>query len=148
MTWWLWIVFGLVLAAVELITPGGFFIIFFGAAAIVVGILAGLGLAGPVWLEWILFSGLSIVSLLTFRRPLLERIRRQETNIGPVDALVGERAVALDEIAPGGLGKVELRGSSWSARNDGAAPLRRGDGARVERVDGLTLTVRSEGVRT
>ncbi len=147
MTWWLWIVLGLLLAAVELLTPGGFFIIFFGAGALVVGVLAGLGLAGPQWLEWMLFSVLSIVSLLAFRRPLLARIRRDEANVGPVDALEGERAVALEEIGPGSLGKVELRGSAWSARNAGSLAIRRGEGARVEKVDGLTLTVRSEGVR-
>lgn len=147
MIWWLWILLGLVLAAIELITPGGFFIIFFGAGAIVVGVLAGLGLAGPPWLEWLLFAGLSIVSLLLFRRPLLARIRRDEAGTLPVDALEGERAVALEEIGPGSLGKVELRGSAWSAKNAGAFPIRRGEGAQVLKVEGLTLTVRSEGVR-
>ena len=31
MTWWLWILLGLVLLGLELSTPGGFFIAFFGA---------------------------------------------------------------------------------------------------------------------
>ena len=30
MTWWLWVALGLVLGAIELATPGGFFVIFFG----------------------------------------------------------------------------------------------------------------------
>jgi membrane protein implicated in regulation of membrane protease activity len=41
------------------------------------------------------------------------------------------------------VGKVELRGSSWSARSARAA-LARGQRCRVERVDGLTLWVRPE----
>ena len=39
MPWWIWIAFGLVLAAIELATPGGFFIVFFGIGAIAVGVL-------------------------------------------------------------------------------------------------------------
>ena len=45
MTWWLWEVLGLALAAIELATPGGFFVIFFGISAIVIGALV---LAGRV----------------------------------------------------------------------------------------------------
>ncbi len=77
MTWWLWIVLGLILLGLELSTPGGFFIAFFGAGALVVGLLTGSGLAGPVWLQWLLFSILSIVFLIFFRRPLLEWMKRR-----------------------------------------------------------------------
>ena len=38
--WWAWFILGAVLLALELMTPGGFFLLFFGAAAIVVGTLA------------------------------------------------------------------------------------------------------------
>ena len=46
MTWWMWVALGLVLGAIELATPGGFFVIFFGVGAVIVGLaeLAGLGL--------------------------------------------------------------------------------------------------------
>ena len=37
--WWLWIVLGVVLLAAEILTPGGFYIFFFGASAICVGVL-------------------------------------------------------------------------------------------------------------
>lgn len=145
MTWWIWILAGIVLAALELLTPGGFFIIFFGAAAVVVGIMSGLGIAGPPWLEWILFSGLSILSLLLFRKPLLDRIRRGESNVGPVDALEGERVIVLEKMDAGGFGRVELRGSTWQARNEGSLVMNVGGSARVTRVEGLTLVVRPEG---
>ena len=61
-----------------------------------------------------------------------------------VDSLVGESATCVDDVAPGALGKVELRGTAWTARNDGPAPLRRGERARVVRVEGLTLWIRAE----
>ena len=58
---------------------------------------------------------------------------------GPVDSLVGEIAITLEVIQPGAIGRAELRGSSWSARNLHSAELARGQRCRVERVDGLML---------
>ena len=146
MSWWIWMVLGLGLAAVEILTPGGFFVIFFGVAAIVVGVISGLGLGGPPWFEWLLFSVIAIVSLLLFRQPLLRKIERSQRK-DTVDLLEGEIAVALEDIARGSIGKVELRGSSWSARNESERTIGKGERSRVEKVEGLMLFVRPEGVR-
>ena len=56
-----------------------------------------------------------------------------------MDSLIGETALALEDIAPGAMGKVELRGASWTARNIGDQPIQRSERPKVERVDGLTL---------
>src|SRR5262245_23538124 len=145
MTWWLWVLVGLALLALEMLTPGGFVALFFGAAAVFVGTLGGLGLDMPGWLEFLLFSILSIVTLLFLRGPLLRRMHPPQPAGGTrVDSLVGEAATLVDDIAPGALGKVELRGTAWTARNDGAGALRRGERARVVRVEGLTLWIRAE----
>ena len=48
MTPWMWIALGLVLAAIELATPSGFFIIFFGLGALIVGLLVGLQAFRPL----------------------------------------------------------------------------------------------------
>ena len=48
MGWWIWILVGLGLLAVEVIVPGGIILLFFGAAAIVVGAFVWLGIGGPV----------------------------------------------------------------------------------------------------
>lgn len=144
MTWWLWILLGLALMGLELATPGGFFIAFFGVGAIVVGILTGVGLIGPIWLQWLLFSVLSVVFMLLFRRPLLEWMKKREPKRPPVDAIEGETAVLTEDLAAGGVGKAELRGASWSVRSGETRALPRGQRCRVERVDGLTLWVRAE----
>ena len=47
MDWWLWILLGLLLFLAELTTPGGFYILFFGIGAVIVGILVGFQAAGP-----------------------------------------------------------------------------------------------------
>ena len=144
MLWWLWLLLGLLLAGLELLTPGGFFVIFFGVAALVVGVLAGLDLAGPVWLQWLLFSLLSVVSLLCFRSPLLARMGRGTAAGSSVDSLVGETATPLEDIGPNAIGRAELRGAAWTARNGDPRPVTRGQRCLVQRVDGLTLWIRAE----
>ena len=76
MLWWHWAVLGLLLAAAELLTPGGFFVIFFGLGGLVVAVLAAMGLAEPLWLQILLFSVFSVASLLLFRNPLLRWMAR------------------------------------------------------------------------
>lgn len=142
MIWSYWLFMGLVLAGAEMISPGGFYLLFFGIAALIVGALAGLGIVQTAWLEWLLFSILAIVSLLLFRSPLLRMTNSTPTHA--VDTMVGESAVLLDDLPSGHTGKAELRGTTWTTRNEGASPLTKGQRAIVTKVDGLMLWVRSE----
>lgn len=144
MTWWIWVLAGLALFAFELLTPGGFFVIFFGVGALVVGLVTGLGIVHDVWIEWLLFSAVSIVSLLLFRKPLLEWMKSREPVRPQVDSLVGESAILTEDLPAGGVGKAELRGTSWNVRAREGVGLRRGQRTRVEQVDGLTLWVKVE----
>jgi hypothetical protein len=144
MIWWYWMLLGLVLLGAEMITPGGFYILFFGLAALVVGSLAGLGFVQAEWLQWLSFSGLAIVSLLIFRGPLLAWIKTQEVESPAVDSMGGETAIPLEDLAPGDTGKAELRGTSWTAHNAGSALLKKNQRCKVERVEGLTLWITAE----
>lgn len=144
MAWWVWVIVGLLFLASEVATPGGIVMLFFGAAALVVGILLAFGLDGPVWLEWALFSVLSVVSLLTLRGPILRRMKAHDGQPDDVDSLVGAWAVALGDLAPDAEGQAELRGSTWSAQNVGPEALVSGQKCRVTRVNGLKLYVRGE----
>lgn len=139
-SWWLWLLLGFVLLLFELLTPGGFYLMFFGVGAIVVGLLSLAGIAGPAAVQWLLFAAISIVAFALFRKPLLQRLATRKT--GEVDTLVGETAVTLGEIGIQEIGKAELRGTAWSARNVGATALRAGERCRVERVEGLMLWIR------
>lgn len=144
MLWWHWIAIGLVLAGLELLTPGGFFIVFFGVGAILVGVLEALGMANPGWVQWLLFTVLSIAALMMFRKPLLARMRVPDSG-AVVDSFVGEVAVPDADIAPGAVGRAQLRGSAWQARNVGATTALRGQRCRVVRVDGLTVDLDPQG---
>jgi hypothetical protein len=143
MAWWIWVLGGLVLLVAEVTTPGGFFAVFFGAGAILVGVLKALGWEGPAWAEWLVFTVLSIASLAFFRKPLMRRFSLSGGK-KTVDRMEGERALVTEDVAPGGVGKAEMRGTSWSARTAGDAPLAAGRRCLVERVEGLTLWLRAE----
>ena len=140
MTWWIWILAGMALLAVEIVIPGGIIMLFFGVSAMIVGLLVALDVGGPLWLQAVLFSVLSIVSLLTLRGPILRRMN--STAAGEIDSLAGEQALLLGDIAPGAEGQAELRGSPWTARNVGDGPLKEGQKCTVDRVEGLKLYVR------
>lgn len=138
----MWLAGGLVLMVIELVTPSGFFVMFFGLGALTVGILTRLGIGGPVWFEWLLFTAISIAYLLLFRGRL--QYSRQYPQNLDVDSLVGELAKPRERILPGAVGRVELRGTSWSARNDSPSSIEPGLRCRVIRVEGLLLVVRPE----
>jgi len=147
MLWWFWITMGLILAVLEMVTPLSFFLIFFGFGATVVGLLSLADLAGPPWVQWALFSIISVLSVMMFRGPLLRRVHRDDWMRPQVDALTDEFATTLEDIAPGSVGRVELRGTAWSARNCGGGVLSKGQRCAVQRVDGLTLYIVPEGAK-
>jgi membrane protein implicated in regulation of membrane protease activity len=142
MAWWLWVLMGLGLLALELFTPGGFYVLFFGVGAVVVGALVGLGWVGPPWTEWLIFSVISILSLVFFRRPVLAWFSAGDRDHA-IDQLEGELAVPLEDLAPGAVGKAELRGAAWTAQNADDRLLAKGQRCRVARVEGLTLWIRA-----
>jgi len=135
---------GLVLLACEMIAPGTFFFMFLGISGLLTGLVFWIAPDLPAWVPWLLFSVFSAVSLAFFRKPLMEKFKLSGKSSHKVDSLVGETALALEDIAAGALGKVELRGASWTAHNAGDQPIQRSARPKVERVEGLTLYIRSQ----
>ena len=142
MTAWTWIALGLVLAAIELATPGGFFVIFFGVGAVVVGLLRLVGVLEPPWTQWLAFSVMAIGALRLFRRPLLARL--QPNNQAAVDSIVGDSALPSHDLAPGGRGKAEVRGALWNAHNVSSRAVGAHERCRVVAVNGLELDIQPE----
>ena len=142
LTWWMWLLGGIVLLMMEMVSPGGFYMFFFGSGAIAVGLLSALGVGGPLWLQLLLFALLSIGSLLLFRGKLLAWFER-ETPV--VDTMIGEAVELLEDVAAGQTGKGKMRGTTWTVRNNGVDRLRQGQQCAVEKLEGLVLNVRAEG---
>ena len=143
LSWWVWLVAGLILFIMEAMSAGGLFLLFFGAGAVLIGLLDLSGIHLSFVVQGLIFVVFSVVPLLLFRKPLLARFQHHMP-IGKVDSLVGETAKALHDIPANGIGSAELRGASWTARNLSDAVIPQSGRCRVERVDGLTLHVRGE----
>jgi membrane protein implicated in regulation of membrane protease activity len=124
MNWWMWAALGLVLAAGEILTPGGFFVIFFGLAALVVALLAFVGLAEALPFQILLFSVFSVASLLLFRNPLLRWMARHTPKTVDVNSFVGAAAGKRVECA-----------ERFASGDRGRWPLPRGAGGRPRNLD-------------
>jgi len=141
MEWWIWLVAAVTLLVVEMLTPGGFYFLFFGVGALAAGILALAGVDNLL-VQSLAFLAVSIASALSFRKPLLARFQSALPKT-KVDSLVGETATLTDPLHPGEFGQAELRGATWKVRNIGGMSIEAGQRCIVDEVDGLTLNIRA-----
>lgn len=139
MEWWIWTLIGFFFLALEFVTTT-LHSAFFAAGAFLVAILVAFHAGGPLWAQLLTFTIFSLATLLLIRPVVVHKLKLSKTIV--VDTMIGERAVALEDIAAAGFGKVEMRGSSWNARNVGPSALVRGQHSTVEKVEGLVLHVR------
>jgi membrane protein implicated in regulation of membrane protease activity len=143
MQWWAWIAVGAILLGSELaFVDAQFYLVFVGAAALLVGFLSLTGADLAVWLQWLIFTVLAAVSMVGFRRRIYERMRRALPIMrsGPA----GEVVTLTADLPPGETCRIEYGGSSWNAINGGTSVIAAGARARIERVDGLTLVVHAD----
>ncbi len=135
---WHWFILAAAFAGIEMLTPG-FFFIWLGGAALILGLIT-LVFSSMGWeVQLILFaalSGLSVLGWYKFGRKLT--IATDDVNLNRRgDSLVG-RTGALVEPIVNGRGRVKIDDSVWSAEGDDAP-----DGAKVlvTGVRGAVLTV-------
>ena len=140
MTWvsYLWLGVAILAAVVEAAVPSLVSVWFVpgGLVALVASLLGG-----PVWLQVLLFLGVSGAAL-ALTRPLARRLmdRRQEhTN---ADRAVGAVALVTQDIDNVlGTGRAAVLGNSWSARSVTEEKIPAGSRVRVERIEGVKLMV-------
>ena len=142
---WIWLILGGVLLAVEvLIVPSGF-LLCIGTAACVVGVVTFFFSAIPLVWELSLFALLSLVScygwwtVLRKRRGGVDHEDEGALNV-KTRQLVGYRAV-LSEGLKNGRGRLRVNDSSWPVEADADYPA----GTRVEvtEVSGITLKIKA-----
>jgi membrane protein implicated in regulation of membrane protease activity len=143
MAWWLWIVLGLVLLVGEILTPGAFFMLFFGLGGLIMGLILLVGVPLVDWMQWFGFSLISVGLLAFFRQRLKDGCMGGKP-ISDVDSFIGQRATVTVQMTPNSVGQIELRGTVWSAKNIGQGILSVGSHCTVSAVDGLTLHVQGE----
>jgi len=139
--WWGWIVTGALLLGVELFfIDAQFFLIFLGVSALITGGLAFVGLTEPLWLPYIIFAALSLISMFTFRKRLYKKLRGSAPGFD--GSVAGNTLVLPEAIEPGGESRAEVRGTTWTVRNVGNESLAAGESVVIEKADGLVLHIR------
>lgn len=113
-SWIIWLIAGVVLFIVEMITPGAFFFACLGLGALLTSILSYLRV--PTWLVWANFFVSSTVFVL-IARPIARKLMKGENRPSNVDELVGKEALVTESIAPSKSGLVKIRGEVWKAES-------------------------------
>ena len=143
MPWWGWTMMGTLLFGAELLgVSAQFYLVFVGAAAIVVGLIGVIGIALPAWVQWITFAALALVFMFAFRERLYRRFRETEEFVeGPLT--LGDPIIVPQRLESGASCRVEYRGTSWTARNVDTRAIESGVEAEICHTAGLTLHVRN-----
>ena len=140
MPWWGWMIFGAFLLGSELLAiDAGFYLVFIGIAAILTGLVGLIGLELELWAQWVLFAGLSLVTMVLFRKQLYEKIRGG--GIGFDASPAGEILTLQETLQPGDSCRMSHRGTTWTILNKGSETIDKGSSVQVTSVEGLTLVI-------
>ena len=140
--YWHWLAFALVLIIIEMLAPSAVFL-WFGVAAGVVGVLLLLMPTMAWQVQLVLFSVLSIVSVLAWRS-YAKKHPPADNNYPTLnkrgDDLIG-RVFTLEEGIVNNYGKLRVDDTMWKIRGSDAGV---GAKVRVTAVDGTVLVVETE----
>lgn len=134
----LWLILLVAFAIVEGVTVSLVSVWFIGgAAAALVAALCG----AEVWLQVVLFFGVSIVLLLCLR-PLSKRLLKQKKVATNADSNIGKEAIVTEEIDNlQGKGAVKIAGVEWSARSEDGSVIEKDAVVRILRIEGVKVCV-------
>ena len=135
---WHWWILGVALLILEVFAPGAFFL-WLGIAAGAVGVVVYL-LPALAWeYQLLLFSILSVISIVVWRR--FFRLRAEDTD-QPTLNRRGEqyigRVFTLEAPVTNGMGKIRIDDTTWKIEGPDCEP---GTRIRVTGVDGTILKV-------
>jgi inner membrane protein len=135
----IWFLIGLVLFLLELVIPG-FVIFFFGVGAWITALVCLIAHPGTN-LQIIIFAATSVLSLLALRRMIQNKFfsGNQEDGRGVEDEFTGKEGLALVDFGPGRKGKVEFKGTTWSAESD--KEIKEGQSVTILKKDSFNLIV-------
>lgn len=135
---WLWTGLAIVMGVGEIFTAG-FFLLPFSVGAVAAAVLAWIG--ANVLSQWLVFFGVSIVSLGYLRR----YIDRQDEGVQPrvgANRWIGSHGIVLEEIDPDTAGgMVRVDNEEWRATSKSGAIIPPGARITVTDVSGSRLVV-------
>jgi membrane protein implicated in regulation of membrane protease activity len=134
----IWFLVGLGLLLLELAIPG-LVILFFGAGAWVTALVC---VITDINLNWqiLIFLVASLLGLVLLRKYLKKRFfgRTDKEIDDQLEEFIGRKALAIDDFKDGA-GKVEFKGTRWTAHSDD--PVAKGDWVIIRSKDSLTFNV-------
>ena len=136
MHWLIWLSAGIILAILEVFTPG-FFIVGIGVSMAITALPAALGL--PFWFQ-LLVCGVMILIFFLLVRPLVMKIPHSDSKNTGTAALMGEEGIVVETITRIEGGRVKVGGEVWKAKSD--EPIEKDLLVVVTVVEGVTLNVR------
>jgi inner membrane protein len=143
MPWWCWLILAVIALAVEMfVLDAQFYLVFFGISAGAMGMLALLGVGMPEWTQWLVFSILAVITMVSFRQRLYSMVRSRTGHVEERLTL-GDHVTVPVRLEPAQTCRVDYRGSSWTVRNVDERAIEAGREAVIARVDGLILLVRA-----
>lgn len=135
----LWFIAGFVFFLLEFAVPG-LILFFFAIGAWIVAILS-LFVDVSLNTQLIIFLASSLLTILFFRNWVKKMIRSKKLPTELEDEFIGRTARAETAIAPGQNGKVNFKGTSWTARsNDVIGP---GENVTIIGNESILLIVQS-----
>ena len=118
-----------------------FYLIFIGLAAVCTGLLELAGITLPMWSQWVAFAVLALVLMVLFRQKLYNKLRG---GLPGYDATsTGQLVTVPEDLPAGGVTRVRLRGSEWTAQNVGDEVIEKGSSVPVISTEGLILKVKA-----
>ena len=135
---WFWLSLGLILGAIEMLAPG-FFLMWLGLAAIIVGLLSWLVPGMIIPMQVALFAVLSVLTVYAGKRFLKDNpIESDDPALNDKGARLTGEIVTVVEAIENGRGRVRVGDSDWNARGPDAAA---GSKVRVTGNAGADLLV-------
>ena len=133
-----WIVLTVVFLVVEAATVQLVTIWF--AAGSLAALISGL-LHAPSWLQWLIFLGVSLLTLL-LTRPLVRKMTAKRIQPTNADRCIGQTATVLEEINNiAATGLVSVGGVNWTARSLNGEVIKPGETVTVKKIEGVKVIV-------
>lgn len=134
-----WLVTGVGLFLLEIITPGVFFFAALGLGACAAAAAIAIGASATA--AWIIFFSVSVASIY-FIRPFARKYFGGLKKKSNVDALVGRDAPLMEKVTPDAAGLVKIDGELWKVSS--SETLAEGERVEVVAVEGTHLVVKKK----
>ena len=134
--WHRWLLAACVIAAIELMLVGSYYLLALAVGAAVVAAVAAV-MDLSLTAQWLVFAVATAIAALLMR---FLRAPMKDKEPDDISHMVGKQVIVVETISP--RGRVDYKSVTWAAESDDA--LEAGDTAYITRVHGSTLYVTGE----